>query len=342
MKEFKGFQKGINLGGWISQCDHTKDTYDNFIKEEDIKRISSWGLDHIRVPVDYDLVEDEQGNYIEEGFGYIQSAIDWAKKYGLNMILDLHKTFGFSFDFGENESGFFENEEYQERFYKLWEEFTRRFAGNGDMLAFELLNEVTDKELCDKWNEISTKCIKRIRAIAPTIKILVGGYYNNSIEALKDLAMPYDENIVYNFHCYEPLIFTHQGAYWAPGMDVNFRMPLKSTYKEMDEFTKKHLAQISVGFDGFDPDAYLDIAYFDKYFAEAVRIAEERDVALYCGEYGVINLATPEDTLEWYKIINSAFEKYHIGRAAWNYKEKDFGFVDEHMKDVLEEIVKYL
>ena len=69
MKEFKGYTHGVNLGGWLSQCNHTKERYENFIVESDIEKIKSWGLDHIRVPVDYDLVEDKEGNYKEEGFG---------------------------------------------------------------------------------------------------------------------------------------------------------------------------------------------------------------------------------------------------------------------------------
>ena len=232
MKKLLGFTHGVNLGGWLSQCDHTKERYDTFIVEDDIKEIKSWGLDHIRVPVDYNLVEDEEGNYLEEGFAYIQKAIDWAGKYGLNMVLDLHKTYGYSFDAAEEESGFFDNEAYQERFYKLWDQFASRYGKYSDRLAFEILNEVTDKEYSDTWNRISGECIQRIRKFAPDIKILIGGYYNNSIEALKDLSMPVDENIVYNFHCYEPLIFTHQGGWWVPGMDTSFRMPFDVPYSE--------------------------------------------------------------------------------------------------------------
>ena len=52
MKVFEGYTRGINLGGWLSQCDNTVETYENFIREEDIRRISEWGLDHIRIPVD--------------------------------------------------------------------------------------------------------------------------------------------------------------------------------------------------------------------------------------------------------------------------------------------------
>ena len=342
MKKLEGFMHGVNLGGWLSQCDHTKERYDTFITEKDIEVIAGWKLDHIRVPVDYDLVEDENGNYKEEGFAYIQKAIDWANKYGLNMILDLHKTFGFSFDKGEEESGFFDNEEYQERFYKLWEQFSTRYGKYRDMLCFELLNEVTDKDYCDIWNSISNKCIERIRVIAPDIRILIGGYHNNSIEALKDLKAPYDENIIYNFHCYEPLIFTHQGGYWVAGMNTEFRMPFYDSYGNYDKYIADNLSMFSEGMDRYDPTQIIGVEYFENLIAEAVRVADERNVALYCGEYGVINLAKAEDTLEWYKLICSCFDKYGIGRAAWSYKEMDFGLVDDHMKQVVDEVVKVM
>lgn len=340
MKAFKGYMHGINLGGWLSQCDHTKERYDTFIVEDDVKAISEWGLDHIRVPIDYELVEDKEGNYLEEGFEYIQKAIDWAGKYGLNMVLDLHKTFGFSFDEGYAETGFFENESYQERFYKLWEQLSSRYGKYSDRLCFEILNEVTDKEYCERWNRISTECIKRIRVNAPDTKILLGGYYNNSIEALKDLELPVDENVVYNFHCYEPLIFTHQGGYWVPGMNVDFRMPFESTYKQYEEYTDKNLDRYAEDFSSYAPDKVLGVEYFENLVKEAVCVADERNVELYCGEYGVINLATAEDSLKWFKMICSVFDKYGIGRAAWSYKEMDFGFIDEHMKDVLDELIK--
>ncbi len=172
MVKWQGFQHGINLGGWLSQCPHTKERYDTFITEKDIEKIASMGLDHIRVPVDYDLVETREGVYKEDGFGYIQKAIDWSRKNHLNMVLDLHKTYGYSFDSGEKEDGFFGNPDYQERFCRLWEEFSRRFGAYQDTLAFELLNEVTDKSYSDAWNRISGECIRRIRAILPEVTIL--------------------------------------------------------------------------------------------------------------------------------------------------------------------------
>ena len=120
MKTWEGYQKGVNLGGWLSQCDDTEETYSTFVVEEDIKIIKGWGMDHVRLPFDYELIEDKDGNPVESGYGHIQDAIDWCGKYGLNMVLDLHKTMGYSFDDAFGERGFFDSEALQERFYKLW------------------------------------------------------------------------------------------------------------------------------------------------------------------------------------------------------------------------------
>lgn len=346
MKEFTGFSHGVNLGGWFSQCNHTEERYNTFITKEDFAVIKSWGLDHIRLPVDYNLVEEDDGTYKEKGFDRISQTIQWCKENNLNIILDLHKTAGYSFDAGHGESGFFDSPELQERFYKLWENFARHFAnamdGSGNEICFELLNEVTDKAYCKLWNAIALTCIQRIRAIAPTIKILVGSYWNNSLASVKDLDPPYDENIVYNFHCYDPLVFTHQGATWIPKMNPDFRFPLKSNFSDYAQMMEKKCGQPGTTFDAFAPDAILDQNYFETIFAEAVQIAEERNVRLYCGEYGVIDKANIPDSLEWYRLISTSFNKHGIGRAAWSYRQMDFGLSDARLDAVRDELVRYL
>lgn len=342
MANMNGFKHGINLGGWLSQCNHTKEHYDSFIHAEDLKVIKSWGLDHVRVPVDYNLVQNKDGSFKEEGFVYIQNAIDWCKAAGINMILDLHKTAGYSFDAGEKEEGFFESEKYQNMFYSLWEEFSKRYAKYEDMLCFELLNEVTSKDYCKIWNKIANTCIEKIRSISPTIRILVGSYWNNHVGAVRDMDPPHDEYIVYNFHCYEPLIFTHQGASWIPKMDLNFRMNLDVPYSDYDKFTKANINQEGDAFDKYDPSATIDETYFENLFEDALKVAKERNVLLYCGEYGVIEKADPKELIKWYKLVNKVFEKNNIGRAAWSYKKMDFGISDDWISPVRDELMKLL
>lgn len=315
MKDFKGFKKGVDLGGWLSQCDYSTERLTKFIVEEDIKKIASWCVDHIRLPIDYNIVQNDDGIINETGFGYIDHALEMCGKYGLNIVLDLHKTAGWSFDKGENEVGFFVKKEYQERFYSLWQEFARRY-GNSDKIAFELLNEITDKEYCAEWNRIAHECIRLIRSIAPETVILVGGYWNNSAAAVKDLDKPYDDKVVYNFHCYDPIGFTHQGADWVEDMDPDMRM----SYAES----------------GWNSGKFIEA------FKEAFETAQKNGTVLYCGEYGVIDKASNEDILQWYKDIHAAFEHYGIGRCTWNYKEMDFGLSDDRLSGIIDELVQYL
>jgi len=324
MRAFTGFEKGINFGGWLSQCDHTKERYDTFITDKDFEEVKSRGYDHVRVPVDYELFANDNLEFHGNGLSYIDFAVEQCRKNGLHMVLDLHRTVGFSFDPGHNKEGFFEKDEYQNFFYEIWEKLSERYGKYSDMLAFEMLNEVTKKEYCEPWNRISTECIKRIRKFAPDTWILLGGYYNNSIEALKDLALPYDDKIVYNFHCYEPLLFTHQGAYWIPSMDRSFRFRYKSPFRSYEELSQKQLCQAFAGFDDLDPNQCPDERFFENLISEAVRVAEERNVPLYCGEYGVIELADRADAKEWFRDFHAVMDKYSVGRAVWTYKEMDF------------------
>lgn len=318
MVNFIGYKKGVNLGGWLSQCCHTKEHYDSFITEEDIKKISSWETDHVRLPIDYNLLEDENGNFKEEGFAYIDNAVSWCKNAGLNIILDLHKTAGYSFDKGEGESGFFDSPSLQERFLKLWERIAERYAVSDGSIAFELLNEVTEQSYGVTWNKLIRSCIERIRQAAPDTFILVGGYWQNSPDAIPDLEAPFDDKVVYNFHCYDPMNFTHQGAYWYEGMDTKFRM----------------------SFDKCDPPVTPE--FFIDRFSRAYEAAKENGTVLYCGEYGVIENAEPEDVLKWFKAINTAFDRLGISRAVWSYKEMNFGLADDRMDSVRKELIHYL
>ncbi|MCQ2519989.1 MAG: cellulase family glycosylhydrolase [Lachnospiraceae bacterium] len=340
MVEFKGYKKGVNFGGWLSQCNHTFERYENFIKEEDVRKVSELGFDHVRVPVDYNVVEKDDGSEREGGMEYIQRAIDWCGKYNINMILDLHKAAGFFFHEEANESGLFDDEALQERFYSLWEKFAKNFGKYSDRVAFELLNEVTDKEYMPKWAQIINTCIKRIRAIAPDVYIVVGGYWNNSPEAVADLPMPLDSKIVYTFHCYEPITFTHQHATWVNTLK-DFEMKYPATVGEFKKAQEEH-GFTTEAFKGLDDSEMIGPKYFENYLEIAIRAAAERNVPLYCGEYGVIDLAPAGPSLNWLKDYTSVMNKYNIGRALWSYRSMNFGLMDAHYDEVREEMVKIM
>ncbi|KAK0124705.1 hypothetical protein ONS95_009648 [Cadophora gregata] len=66
--------------------------YSTFIKEEDFKAIAAAGLDHIRIPFSYWAVKrfDEDPYVFGISWRYLLRGIEWARKYGLRVKLDLH------------------------------------------------------------------------------------------------------------------------------------------------------------------------------------------------------------------------------------------------------------
>lgn len=325
MREFSGYKKGINFGGWISQCsEYTYEHYDTYIKAEDFAKVKEMGYDHIRVPMDYELIQTEEGEFIEKGFTYIDFAIENCRKNGLNMVLDLHRAPGYSFDPGHNKTGLFESEELQERFYGIWLELAKRYGKHADMLTLELLNEVTKQSYQPTWNKMIRHTIELIRTVAPDIRIIVGGYNNNSAEAVRALDEPYDDKIVYTFHFYEPLIFTHQGAYWIATMDTEFRCPFEMTYGEYQEKSEKYLCQAFSDFTKYNKDDVMGEIYFEDLIKEAIDVAEERNVPLYCGEFGVIDRVSRDEAQKWYDLFYKFMDKYEIASSIWNYRGLDF------------------
>ena len=342
MRHLEGYRKGINLGGWLSQCpSYEKEHFDSFIVESDIAKIASWGMDHVRLPIDYDVIETEEGDPKEEGLAHIDDCIAWCRKYGLNIVLDLHKTQGYMFDSNAvpNPDKFFTEVALQERFYEIWRRLITRYGKDKDIILYELLNEVVNPAYADEWNKIADKAIDVIRSVVPDAKIMLGGVRNNDVTSIPLLLPPRDENIVFTFHCYDPLCFTHQHAGWVPGSDFETKYP--DTVAEYQDKSSR-IAQEKDGNIFHTKLEMIGPEYFREIFEVAIKVAEKYDVPLYCGEFGVIDQAPLPDSVRWLADLNQVMCEYQIGRAYWSYKRMDFGITDEHFAPQADEMIEIL
>lgn len=323
MNEFKTYQKGINLGGWLSQCEHTKQHYDTFLTKKDLHWIKEHGYDHVRLPVDYELLVTDHGEWKEDGFSYIDRCISWCKEEGLYMILDLHKTKGYTFDEPKSAYNFFKDPSLTEFFLNIWEEIARRYK-NEKIIAFELLNEIVPYDVADQWNRIAEKAIERIRVITKDTYILVGGVCYNSISTVPLLKIARRENVVYTFHCYEPFIFTHQEAEWVDCIPKGIKVKYPESFDEVKTNLAGSIQQLlkERNINEFGKE------FFEALFEQAINYAKEQKVPLYCGEYGVICYADELSKSRWFQDIEEVFGKYKIGHASWNYKSLMFGLHD--------------
>ena len=333
--------RGINFGGYLSQCEHTLDHYATFITKEDVKKVKDLGFDHIRLPIDYEVLETKEGFEYTEGIAYVNQFLLWCEEYEMDVVLDLHKAYGYDFnDAGDpSKNNLFANEELQKRFVDLWTRLAQHY-GKLPYVAFELLNEVVEEHVADNWNKLIDVTVNAIRRYAPNTPIIYGGIQWNSARTLKLLNKPEDDNIIFTFHMYEPLIFTHQKAYWVPNMPMDKTIEYPATmeyYKEMSAL---------IGYKGKDVTVSeckeMGKPFLIEMVSEAVEAARKVGVKLYCGEFGVIDRAPVEDTLRWYRDIFDVFKQFDIHAAVWSYKEMDFGVTDEHYALIADELFKIL
>ncbi len=333
------FQVGVNLGGWISQYpayDHAH--FDSFIRAEDIRRIADWGCDHVRLPVDYPVfeIENEPGMVNERGMEYVDKALAWCKENGLKVILDLHKAPGYDFD-AFRAATLFDSSTQQECFLNLWSMLANLFKDTRDFVALELLNEIVLPE-SSPWNRLSRQAVECIRAVDPDQLLVIGGNFYNAPSQLATLGVFDDPHVLYTFHFYEPMVVTHQKAYWVPGLlEYNRAIEYPGTAPEVREFLQSHPQ--STPFLARQEEKYLDRSVLLTDVQPAIDFDRANQVAVYCGEFGVINTASLQTRLNWTRDLISIFKENAIGWTYWSYKGVDFGLVGVDGKVVNQELV---
>ena len=169
--------QGCNLGNWLllemwmlDMSDQVPDQYEfektirsrfgkdaqnklmeiyraNWIKERDFPIIKSFGFNTVRLPFNYTLLMPEEGpaELKPDAFKWLDKAIQWAGKYKLYVILDLHGAPGRqSVDHTTGRQGqnrLWTSPEDQERMVFLWRAIAERYKDEGVVAAYDLLNE---------------------------------------------------------------------------------------------------------------------------------------------------------------------------------------------------------
>jgi endoglucanase len=344
MGSIDGFIQGVNLGGWLSQfkrLDH--EHFGTFITKRDITRISDWGMDHVRLPIDYRIIEDDEKpfTYQESGLAYIDNCLAWCQETSLNVVLDLHRAPGYSFDASAGKNTLFTSNQAQLRLVALWEALIKRYANRkGPKIIFELLNEIVLPS-SEPWNILAHRLHRAIRAIAKEAMLMIGGNEWNAVGTMKEIEPFDDPNVLYTFHFYEPLPFTHQKAYWTDDIkyfdkELTYPGPVTGLETYLQQYPQygKRLGRY-IG-------QFMNEEEMRKDLEPAIQFAEKTRKPLYCGEFGVIDRAPKDSRINWYRDIIRIFRENEIGYACWSYKNMDFGLVDSGSRVVDQELLNIL
>lgn len=346
---FDYFQNGVNLGGWFSQYECILDAADlnarrkeehfrHFITEQNIAQIASWGMDHVRLPVDYRFLAEGSSAVGAKAFSCLDACADLCEKYHLNLIIDLHNAEGNLYGAMDEPMPLLTEEPLKQRFLNIWKSMAAHFKGRtGPVVMFELLNEVSDASGGYLWSGLYRRAIQTIRTEDPDRFILVGSNRQNDADCLDQLELVDDDRVFYNFHFYDPMVFTHQKAHFSEEMVAYGRA---THYPgEINGFTDFLLRsrQYIPKYRKTAMETENDRALMLRLLKGALNFVAYSGRELYCGEFGVIGSAQPDDAARWLRDCTKILDSRRIGHALWNYKALDFGLVDMENKVVSKE-----
>ena len=214
-------KRGTNVSHWLSQSEARGEMRRLHIQEEDFERLHDLGFDFVRIPIDEVQFWDEKGNKLPEAWTLLTNALKWARKHELRAIVDLHIVRSHYFN-AVNEGGgaantLFTSEKSQQDLINLWYQLSDVLKDySTDWVAYEFMNEpVADEH--EQWNKLVAKVHKALRAREPQRTLVVGSNRWQGYETMKYLRVPEgDKNIVLSFHYYNPMILTHNHAWWTP------------------------------------------------------------------------------------------------------------------------------
>lgn len=352
MKRFTGFEKGMGIGGWLTNYKRFNvlpdekrhiitigdlEHFATYITERDVEYIAKLGMDHVRLGFDQIVLEQAPYYYREEIFCLVDRFIDWCKKYNLNVVLNMHKAVGNYCDIKE-ELGLFDDEELKNRFVSLWLEIEKRYSKN-DGIVFELLNEVVNTT-SEKWNLLAERTINEIRKINKTRKIIIGSTEANSANTLKHLKVFDDENVIYTFHFYSPFSFTHQrGVLQEEQLFYNREMPYPCDIERYSDY----MAVVKGKTNAFQGYEKMDVAFLRDMMSPAFEFAKEHpEKILWCGEFGTIRHANIKWRENWMRDVITLLKEHEIPYSVWNYLSTPndgnrFSLVDDDNRKILSE-----
>jgi len=323
---------GVNLSHWLSQ-DFKWAPRSEWITENDIKYIAYLGFDHVRLPIDEIEMWHEDGTQNEDAFKLMVTALDWCRKYNLNVILDLHTVRAHHFNAAESggHNTLWTDPAAQEHFIDLWKQLSATLKDYpNDFLAYEVMNEPTADDPED-WNKLIAKSMHYIRSVEPERVVIFGGNMWQIPQFLPVLYVPEgDKNIILSFHTYEPLLFTHHTASWIDGPIQTYKGPVNYPGPIIDQEIFDKLAPGTEGLKHPLEAKFLDNwgpQRIQQEIQPAIDRAKELGLQLYCGEFGCLPTVDRDDRLAYYRDLVAVFDANHIAYANWEYKG-DFGIYE--------------
>jgi hypothetical protein len=324
--------KGINLSNWFNDYSDPLQ-YSNRFSPAKLRLIKTKGFTYVRIPVGSTILfnssQPAQLNSIN--LPYIDAAINSCINAGLAVTINLHPLINNIDSLLSNDPDFVNS---LAAYWKSVALYFKKYPS--DKLFFEVYNEphasaagITSQNY-SWWHPVQEKLIAAIREATSAHYIIAGGEGWNSIDGLLQLHPYTDSNVIYNFHFYDPFLFTHQGASWSgwqPTLEGR-NIPYPSSPDVIAPLI------VSSNSTALNDALYwygmqrINIDSLDTWIKRAYDWAQNYHVKIIVNEFGSYKPFAPgQSRLRWIHDARLTFEKYNIEWCMWECDE-GFGWID--------------
>jgi endoglucanase len=257
------------------------------ITNNDFARIRAAGFQSVRLPVRWAVHASSTAPYtIDPKFiASVRTQIDQARMNRLNVIIDLHYFDQAATDpVGQTP-----------RLAALWKQigYALSYYPSANAFSnvwFQLMNEPNTISP-DQLATLLKPALAAVRTNNPTRPVIIGGTRYSAVESLDTLVLPDDPYVVPEFHFYNPMEFTHQGAPWVPGAEKT----------------------------GVTYGSATDVAQLNWYVKQVKAYMTKTGRVPIMGEYGAIVLASASDRAKFIGASSAAFASIGVQGCVWDY-----------------------
>ncbi len=307
---FRRLTRGVNIAWFRGKFEPRSD--------DDLKLMKQAGIRHVRLSVGaVNLFNEEKPETpLADNVKKLDSLLDRILAHDLAVIVQLH----------DADSRLWNDDAYAAKFARFWRVLAKHLSRRDPERVFlESLNEPS-AETAERWNQVYPRIMKAMRQGAPRHTLIASANQRvtanewDSVRAL-ELMRPVaaDRNIVYNFHTYAPMEFTHQTATWGWDMTRHIRdLPYPSTPVNVQPVAAK-TAPVARDIVLRYGEARWNAAKLDALARRGAAWAKKNRVRLTCNEFGVYRPAPADSRNRYLRDMRIALEKNNIGWAMWEW-----------------------
>jgi endoglucanase len=203
-----------------------------------------------------------------------------------------------------------------------WQQFAEHYhTVSPNEMFFEIANEPSMDGT--RWSALQEQLRATVRRLAPMHTVLLTASPLSMSWSFDSLTISPDTDVIYVFHLYQPMVFTHQSADWA---EPAYREIKGLEYPPNPSNIRAVLSRPLVA---SNPDSVKELKQYERIggtimgdeITKAQQWAQQHSVLVMATEFGNDSTVAPlASRAAWLRAARQQFEQAGFGWSVWEYE----------------------